>query len=614
MQLIHAVDGYGKLAASRLSAYRSKSLAGVWCSLAVVMVSVGWLLPNHAAPWLTFHSDAWMAVALTIVATVVLVKRQRATLSWIDLLLACVAILPLVQFWIGLVPFAGRAWISTAYLVGFLAAVIVGRHWHAWHPRLMGDMLFASFFIASLVSVGLQMYQWLGMAVERDIEDIWVIGITQNRPFANLGQPNQLATLLLWGLLACAWARVRNHIGTGVAAAAATMLILGLAFTQSRTGFLGLLVMVAAAWCWRARCTSPSMPIWVTALVPLYFICTYAIGEVGRLLLLEHTGSMLGRTMSEVRPAVWAMFWDAAMQRPWLGYGWNEALAAHLAVTERHASLPTLFGHSHNLFLDLVIWTGFPLGIALGAACVTWVFVAARRVGNLEDLLYLLVVLTIGVHAMLELPYHYAYFLLPTGLAVGALSGQLKLWPLGPPTRAGWVSAVCVLAGAILLLALILRDYVAVEAAYVNARMKIARIGNGSDISLSRVLVLTQFPPSLTASTFQPVVGQRMEELIEARDVATSTITFRTMSKLTLALALNGYSPEARCWMAKAATMLSPMEVEMLRSDWALFQRAHPHLMKVQWPTDGDFKTACNGLGRSRLGPWPQLRWQSAAD
>jgi O-antigen ligase len=601
-----APKGFVQRARIDFAAFRKQSLAPVWCGLAALMVAIAWLLPNHTRPWIAFHSDAWMAVMLAIVATVVFVRTREATLSGLDLLLLAAAVVPLLHFGLGLLPFAGQAWIATLYLLGFAVAVMVGRQWNAWQPLVMGDVLFGSFFIAALGSVGLQLYQWFGMTENRGMYDIWVFGLAQTRPYANLGQPNQAATLLLWGLLACGWGRYRGHAGRAVSAAAAAMLVFGLALTQSRTGFLGLCSIVIAAWWWRSLWPDRRMLFDACTLVPWYFVASYGIDWASTALLLDEPSSMISRSVSEVRPALWAMMLDAAAQRPWLGFGWNQVLAAHLALAERHPQLTTLFGHAHNLPLDLVVWAGIPIGLVLTGACAAWAWRAATRLRQPAHLFYFLVLVTVGIHAMLELPLHYAYFLLPAGLAVGALSGDLKIWLLASPGRTAWRAGVLALGATTLLLGLVLRDYFSVETATLNVRMKLARIHSDTPLRPPQLTVLTQFPVLLDISLLEPSVSRSVEELKRARDVTSMVVVYRNLFRLPLLLALNGHTPEARCWMAKASVLVNPNSRQFLLDDWREAQQAYPQLQGIEWAKVAELPGVCDAVRHSPLGPWPQ--------
>ena len=74
----------------------------------------------------------------------------------------------------------------------------------------------------------------MGQSVSTWRRWLWLTGLLVlplppgGRVIANLGQPNQLATLLLWGVLAFWWAYLHQRIGAAVAVLAVAFLLLGL--------------------------------------------------------------------------------------------------------------------------------------------------------------------------------------------------------------------------------------------------------------------------------------------------------------------------------------------------------------------------------------------------
>ena len=91
-------------------------------------------------------------------------------------------------------------------------------------PDELADILFLAVLVAALVSVGLQLCQWLALS-EHDAVAAWVLPLPGSRPYANLMQPNQLATLQLWGLLACGWWVARGKLSRFGAAMLALVLM-----------------------------------------------------------------------------------------------------------------------------------------------------------------------------------------------------------------------------------------------------------------------------------------------------------------------------------------------------------------------------------------------------
>jgi len=132
-----------------------------WIVMWACFLSVGWLLPNHARPWTTFHHDAWCALASAMTAAPLLF---RTTGSWavprLAVFLGMVACIPLLQWALGLNPVAGYAGMSVAYLLGFFLVVVCGARWEAWAPDDLLDGLCLAIGIAALLSVWILLRQW----------------------------------------------------------------------------------------------------------------------------------------------------------------------------------------------------------------------------------------------------------------------------------------------------------------------------------------------------------------------------------------------------------------------------------------------------------------------
>ena len=79
--------------------------------------------------------DAWVAYALAVSAIVVVVRfPQSVNVYRSALVCAMVALVPLVQYQFGIISYSGQAWLSSAYLLGFVLAVVSGAHWEQASP------------------------------------------------------------------------------------------------------------------------------------------------------------------------------------------------------------------------------------------------------------------------------------------------------------------------------------------------------------------------------------------------------------------------------------------------------------------------------------------------
>ena len=112
-----------------------KTISPFWLFTSSVALSLAWLLPNHSHPWLTFHTDAWVAVMLATVAIFVLWHtRLSVDWHWVTVVAAALAAVPLLQHVFGIIPLFGVAWINSVYLLGFFLALLLGAAWEQELP------------------------------------------------------------------------------------------------------------------------------------------------------------------------------------------------------------------------------------------------------------------------------------------------------------------------------------------------------------------------------------------------------------------------------------------------------------------------------------------------
>lgn len=520
-----------------------------------------------------------MACLLMAMGLVVLLMHwQKMPVFGTALLVAVLTLIPGLQFAFGLIATAGNAWVCTAYLCGLLLALLGGTKWELMRPGQIADMLFLAIGVAAILSVGLQLHQWLLLGRL----DIWSMGDGFGRPFANLGQPNQLGTLLIWGLLALLWAFLRRRIGPAVAIFAAVYLLFGLSLTASRTAWIAIGLIVAAAWIWRALWPARSLPAVVSVLGACFAMFTMGIGPLTQILLggeLDDFGH-IARISGESRPAIWALFLDAALERPWFGYGWNQVGLAQLEVAVDRAPLHVFFSHSHNLLLDLVLWCGLPLGAGVGAWLIWWFFRNILAIATAEDLTLILFLVVVANHALLELPLHHAYFLLPVGLVMGAVDVRMRaravLW-VGP-------RAVFLLwCFALLLLTVIIRDYSRVEFEYQKLRFEWANVRT-QPVEPPDVLMLTQWRDFIRLAKFDPPPGMSDSDLQWMRDTTALHPSPGFFQRLATALVLNHRPDEAVLWLRRLCQVGAPARCLAVKEAWARQGAADPRIAAVPWP------------------------------
>lgn len=249
------------------------------------------------------------------------------------------------------------------------------------------------------------------------------------RAVGNLRQPNHLSSLMMWACVAALWLAESGRLARlGGSRLALPLLLFAFVFTivlsASRTGMVGVLVL--AAWgaldrklSRAARVALLCTPLMLAAAWGLMWawahLGAHAFGAESR--LAEGAGS-------PSRLAILRNSWALLMAHPWTGVGWGEFNLAWTMTPFPDRPI-AFFDHSHNLPMQLLVELGWPLGLlvlCLLAGSLWRVWRASAQAQGAPAVLLrsaFMLVLTIGLHSLLEYPLWYAYFLLPTAFALG---------------------------------------------------------------------------------------------------------------------------------------------------------------------------------------------------
>ena len=569
-------------------------MSAFWVSLWAIALSMTWLLPNHFPPWPAFHSDVWVG-GITWLGCGAVIWSTRRGVEWdlwalVAMGLACI---PWAQWTAGQLPFIGQAWISSLYILGFGLALQVGRQWEQVTPGQLPRALLGAIGIAALVSVGLQLYTWLGLQ-SGDMTDIASMGQTGSRPYGNLGQPNLLATLLIWALLATIWAFQERLLSAGSATAAAVFLLLGIALTQSRTGQLERCALLLAVWFWRGLWRSPQLPKLAFLLFILFWFMPAMLASLHALIFPEDSVAYShGLESGNVRLKIWRLLLGAVGERPCLGYGWTEVTRAQVEVSNRFPAIGELFGQSHNLFLDFVLWIGLPAGLALSIALCYAGYSLYKHAKEPMQIVLFFCIAAVAMHAMLELPLHYAFFLLPVGLMVGVLRANHRgrsilasgYWPM---------LLLWVLVGT--GIAVTTSDYLRVEDSYNALRMEKARIGVAKTGigKPPEVLVLTHLRDWIWSQRLEIRAGMSEEDMATV-DALTgrfpSAVAMYNMAKMD---GLNQNAPRAQYWLDRLCKFTDQQGCQYFQRAWTKDAAQNEALRELVWPVEQKPETQPN--------------------
>lgn len=508
-------------------------------ALGLLFFSLAWLNNDHFRPWPSFHAEMLAFAALACLgASALIASTKPLVLPRVGIWILLMIPVPWLQYAAGSNPFAGDALVASLYLSGLLAAVFVGHSFERQGSGVggVGFMgLMHSLWIAAMASAAIGLAQWLNVqeslalfAAQSDLDD---------RAMGNLGQANNLATLLLMGLVAYAWVYEKRVIGPVAFGLGAAFISLVLVLTQSRTGMLSVLVL-AMFMVWKKRSSEMRLSSMAAALWVLgCWIGSLLLPYVGEALLMGEVRNVGASGGFSARLTMWQQVAYGIGQSPWLGFGWNATPAAHAAGAVAYPGV-TVFTNAHNFVLDLVAWNGVPLGLMLTGLLAYWFVTRMRAAATLPAIHAMATLLPFAVHSMLEFPFTYAHFLIMAGLMVGVIeSSMVFATTIKLNLRRAWGFIALWTAVGVNLVP----EYFLVEEDFRVVRFQNLRIGKTPETHrLPDVRMLTQLGAMLKAARQVAVPNMSSDDLDNLRRVsdrfAYGTVRFR----YTLALALNG--------------------------------------------------------------------------
>jgi len=276
--------------------------------------------------------------------------------------------------------------------------------------------------------------------------DIIALPAQVGRASGNIGQSNQCADAMVWGIigvvsLARAW-----HAPGGSWAArlgwclAVLLMLVGIVLTGSRTALVSMVLL--AFWGIADRRLARPLRFGLLSLPFVAAALVWAMGVLTRLLGVAAvlTDRSDAPDMTAFRGDIWRNALTLIHQQPWLGVGWGQFNFAW-SLTPSFSRGAGLVDNAHNLVLQLAVELGVPAALVMMGLLLLALFRSIPRVWKLADdsglaaRSALLIVLVMGLHSMLEYPLWFAYLLLPTawvfGLAVGTATASGPAAPAG---------------------------------------------------------------------------------------------------------------------------------------------------------------------------------------
>nr|WP_275891136.1 O-antigen ligase family protein [Acinetobacter ursingii] len=494
-------------------------------------------MPNHYYPWVSAYQDFSSFLVLIIIFAIFFKKQLVLDLNFLFLLL--ISLVPLIQILFHKIYFLGDSLIAFIYIASFsftyVLALNLGRK-NSIAPYLC--FISNIFIFSSVVSLYIILKQWLLLTNG----GIWMADLPPNgRPFANFGQPNNCATFLCMGLLACLYLYEKKYINQVCGVLLTSFILFGITLTQSRTAWAFTLAFLIW-WFWKTRYFQARLSKYsVFYFVGIFLFFIFTVPYISDSLGVTNTTDAVTRASSGyLRIPMWHQMLLAIKEQPLWGYGWNQVSVAQLSV---YLDYPTTewTEHSHNILLDLLIWNGIPLGILIIGFFIWWLYRLSQLAISVEAFITLSMVGAVLVHAMLEYPLDYAFFLLPVGFLLGLVQAQDKTIKIIEIPRTVVASLWVIF---VVLYIWIFVEYQIIEKDVQLVRFEALNIGTlHAEHDAPDVILLTQLREQIRFIRTPPKENMTLDQLDWMRKVAYRYSTSAALYRYAQALALN-HQPE----------------------------------------------------------------------
>ncbi|MDM1310855.1 O-antigen ligase C-terminal domain-containing protein [Acinetobacter indicus] len=511
--------------------------------LILLSTCLSWINPFHYGIWRTAHSEFFIFFSLILLFIYTLINNQKLILNRSDLFFILISIIPIIQYLLGKIFFFGDAFIVSLYLLGFFIALTVGRNLTLSDKLNEKSFIFFSGVIifSALISFYTQLNQWLMLGK-------YIVFIAEmppgGRPFANFAQPNTLATFYLIAIFSSIYLYEKSRITKTTISILLVLLIFGITLTQSRTPWIFLSCFILW-WFFKGRSMESSKlsTYHIMGFGSVFILFTFLVPYLSEVLFLSVQSLEQRMTGGMIRLSLWKQMLIAISNEPLWGYGWQQVSNAQIMTTLKYP-ISMWTEHSHNILIDLLVWNGIPLGVAIIIVICIWLKSFISPVIKIENFWFLSAVGAVIVHSMFEYPLEYAFLLLPVGFLLGLMQGENNRVSLISLSFSKAI-IICILGISTFIIVFI--DYSKLEKDMMLARFEVLNIGDlHANHKTPDVFLLTQLQAKIALMRTLPT--ENMSQ-VEQNQIYNTTLRYATQGaliKYAQVLALNGNKKKAQ--------------------------------------------------------------------
>lgn len=254
----------------------------------------------------------------------------------------------------------------------------------------------------------------------------FILELNGSRVYGNLGQPNNLSTLIILAFIGSIYLYQTDKLNKKSISFITLITILMISLTQSRTGFLNLILFFILLLINHNKLNIKikKLTIYVNIISFFSFFkftndIFYFLTNILNINTIKNIRNIETNIINDGRIDIWMRSLELISENPIFGIGFNQNSISNLNSLNIEG-LTGWFSSSHNIIIDIILWCGLIIG-----SLITYLFIHIllkyKNTNNLEAIFSYFMILCIIFHSLLELPLHYAYFLFTLAFLFGIL-------------------------------------------------------------------------------------------------------------------------------------------------------------------------------------------------
>lgn len=357
--------------------------------------------------------------------------------------------IPIFQYLFGQIIYFQNFFFTFIYIFTFSFVVLNSSN----QPSLFNKFIYL-LIIASIFNSIVSIHQILGF--EKNFN--FMLELQGNRAYGNLGQPNNLSTLLIITLIGAIYLHQIDKLNKIYLSITILIILTTISLTQSRTGFLNLILFSSLLLINHKNLNIKikKVTIFITSII-FSFIFIF-IKEILIFFSIFFNINTINLRITKInivndgRVNIWIRSLELLSDNLFFGIGLNQSSIGNLN-SSNIKGLIGWFSSSHNLLLDILLGCGLIIG-GIIICLFSYVILKYKKKYNLKSMFSYFMIITLIFHSLLEFPLNYSYFLLTIAFLIGIL-----LFPEVTKSKkniSSYISKISLIFGFILILVITL--------------------------------------------------------------------------------------------------------------------------------------------------------------